>query len=71
MGYYYNKDSDDLREAVESTPESALYGTFYEDCLKKGIERANALFIIQEMKKSVNENKKYNDLTFIGVYDWE
>ena len=72
MGYYYSTDSEDLREAVENTPESGLYDTIYEDCINKGIENANAMFYYtgDEIEK-IDENKKYNDLTFIGVYDWE
>jgi hypothetical protein len=71
MGYYYNKYSDDLRTAIENTPESSLYDTIYNLCINKGVKKANAMFYYTgDDIKTLDETKKYNDLTFIGVFDW-
>jgi len=71
MGYYYSKDTDDIRTAIENTPESDHFETIYNLCVSKGIEKANAMFYYtgSDIEK-IDENRKYNDLTFIGVFDW-
>ncbi|MDR2904520.1 MAG: immunity 22 family protein [Helicobacteraceae bacterium] len=71
MGYYYSNDTDDLKIAIENTPESGLYDIMYDSCISKGIKKANAMFYYTGNDIDViNENRKYNDLTFIGVFDW-
>lgn len=72
IGYYYNKDSDNLRTAIENTPDSSLYDIMYNLCISKGIKTANAMFYYTGDNISpIDETKKYNDLTYIGVFDWE
>jgi hypothetical protein len=71
MGYYYNRESDDLRTAIENTPESGLYDAMYDLCISKGITKANAMFYYTGSDiDTLDETIKYNDLTFIGVFDW-
>jgi hypothetical protein len=72
MGYYYNKDSHEIKTAIENTPESALYDSMLQACREKGIQQANAMFYYTgDDIEAIDENKKYNDLTFVGVFDWE
>lgn len=72
MGYYYNEVSQDLRTAIENTPESGLFDSMYDTSVKKGIDKVNAMFYYTgDEIQSLNENRKYNDLIFIGVFDWE
>ena len=72
MGYYYNADSDNLQNTVENTPESGLYEVMLEAASKKKISKANAMFYYTgDDIVSVDENKTYNDLIFVGVFDWE
>jgi hypothetical protein len=72
MGYYYNKDTNDLKTAIENTPESGLYDIMYTACIDKNIKQANAMFYYTgDDIKIIDENKKYNDLIFIGIFEWE
>lgn len=72
MGYYYNKHSDSLQEAIENTPESGLYGSITEVCISMGITKANAMFYYTGNDIiTVDPTRKYNDLNYIGVFDWK
>ncbi|MDR1284800.1 MAG: immunity 22 family protein [Campylobacteraceae bacterium] len=57
---------------MENTPESALYDNMYKACIDKNINQANAMFYYTgDDIESLDEDKKYNDLTFIGVFEWK
>jgi hypothetical protein len=44
IGYYYNKNTNDLETAIENTLESGLYDIMYKVCMDKNIKQANAMF---------------------------
>jgi hypothetical protein len=72
IGYYYNKDSNELKMAIENTPESGLYDIMLKACIDKGIKQANAMFYYTgDDIQNIDEDKKYNGLNYIGVFDWE
>ncbi|MBC8137522.1 MAG: immunity 22 family protein [Fibrella sp.] len=42
-----------------------------EACDAKGFTKANAMFFYTDAELQIPDpNKKYNDLTYIGVFDW-
>jgi hypothetical protein len=44
----------------------------YKACIDKNINQANAMFYYTgDDIESLDEDKKYNDLTFIGVFEWK
>ncbi|MDR0604324.1 MAG: immunity 22 family protein [Bacteroidales bacterium] len=72
IGYYLNKDSNELKTVIENTPESGLYDVMLEACVNKGIKQANAMFYYTgDDIKNIDENKIYNGLKYIGMFDWE
>ena len=71
IGNYYNKNSDDLDTAINETPDSSLYNIIKETCIKKGINKANAVFYYTDGELKIKEpDMKYNGLTYIGCFDW-
>ena len=70
IGVYYS-DADDLDKALDVLPVSvntvlAIRAT----CIERGIAKANALFYYEDAELEINDlSKKYNGLTYIGVFD--
>lgn len=72
MGYYFNQQNTDLKLIIENTPEPDHYQVMLEDCIEKGLNKANAMFYYWgDESILVDQNKKYNTLTYIGNYDWD
>lgn len=68
---YYNPDSDDLNLALEELADVDSPKLLIEACDAKGITKANAMFFYTDAEIHIPDpNKKYNDLTYIGVFDW-
>lgn len=71
IGIYYNGTSNDLDLAIEATPDSGLYESIKEHCLEMGIESANAMFYYTDSELTLTRpERKYNELTYIGCFDW-
>ncbi|MFI8147066.1 immunity 22 family protein [Acinetobacter sp. ABJ_C5_2] len=71
MGYYFDKELDDLKFIIEETPDPDHHEKIIKDCLKKGINKANAMFYYWGGDPiKVSRDKKYNTLTYIGEYEW-
>ncbi|MEL4445332.1 immunity 22 family protein [Acinetobacter baumannii] len=72
MGYYFDKEVDDLKFIIEETPEPEYHEKMLKDCLEKGINKANAMFYYWgDDPIKVSKDKKYNTLTYIGEYEWD
>jgi|SRR5690554_2380188 len=71
IGYYFNEESNNIDLALEQLPDPDLPLIIKEDCIKKGVDKANAMFYYTDESLIINENKLYNGLTYIGCYDWE
>ena len=68
---YYNPDSDDIDLALEELADVDSPELLIEACDAKDITKANAMFFYTDAELQIPApNKKYNDLTYIGVFDW-
>ena len=70
IGVYYSSETE-LDTALDELPTSQNSLTsIREKCLELGVTEANALFYYEDAELSITEpNKKYNELTYIGVFD--
>ena len=69
LSIVFNEDSnlETLLEEVQLDIDEDLL----EICNEKGIKNANAMFFYTDSELEVIDKiKKYNDLTYIGVFDW-
>ena len=68
---YYNPESEDLDLVLEGLADVNSPELLVEACGVKGITKANAMFFYTDAELQLpNPDKKYNDLTYIGVFDW-
>lgn len=68
---YYNPDSDDRNLALEELADIDSFELLIEACNTFGITQANAMFFYTDMELQISDSsKQYNDLTYIGVFDW-
>ncbi|RZJ93795.1 MAG: hypothetical protein EOO60_04485 [Hymenobacter sp.] len=70
IGVYYSA-SDDLDAALDELPTSpASIQAIYDKCAELSITQANAMFYYEDVDLQIADpEKKYNDLTYIGVFD--
>ncbi len=70
IGVYYS-EIPDLKAALDELPTSPESLTAIgAKCQELGITEANALFYYEDAELVIAEpNKKYNELTYIGVFD--
>ena len=72
LNIYYNPNSDDLQLALEELSDTDLLELLKDICSSKGITKANAMFFYTDAELQVNDlDKKYNDLIYLGVFDWD
>jgi len=72
LNIYYNPGSDDLQLALEELSDIDLPELLKDICYSKGIKKANAMFSYTDADLQVNDvDKKYNDLTYLGVFEWD
>jgi hypothetical protein len=73
IGVYKSDSNNDLQITIKELPISPeKIQEVYELCIRKEIQQANALFYYADSNLLVNDkNKKYNDLTYIGCFDWD
>lgn len=72
MGYSFKDSEVNIQILIEETPEPQHHKQMIDDCLKKGIHKANAMFYYWgDDPINVNKNNKYNTLTYIGDYVWD
>jgi hypothetical protein len=70
IGVYYSA-SDDLDAALDELPtSSAAIQAIAARCAELDITQANAMFYYEDADlKIADPNKKYNELTYLGVFD--
>jgi hypothetical protein len=70
IGVYYS-DADDLDTALDMLPVSVnALAVIRATCIEKGVNKANALFYYEDAELEIKDrDKKYNGLTYIGVFD--
>jgi hypothetical protein len=70
IGVYYS-DSDDLDMALDMLPVSVnALVVIRATCIGKGVNKVNALFYYEDAELEIKDrDKKYNGLTYIGVFD--
>ena len=71
IGSYYNEENDSLEQALSELPISSLtVERVRRTCLEMTINKANAMFYYEDAELIViDENRKYNTLTYIGIFD--
>ena len=68
---YYNPNSDERDLALEELADLDSRELLMEACDAKGITKANAMFFYTDAELQIPDpGKRYNDLTYIGVFDW-
>jgi hypothetical protein len=70
IGVYYSETTD-LEAALDELPTSPeSLAAISDKCQELGITEANALFYYEDADLVIAEpDKKYNELTYIGVFD--
>jgi hypothetical protein len=70
IGVYYS-DTNELEAALDELPTSPdSLAAIGSKCRELGITEANALFYYEDAELKIAEpDKKYNELTYIGVFD--
>lgn len=73
MGYYFDLNKErNLDFIIQKTPESGFYEIIKNDCIKKGVLNANAMFYYWGMDLlNIDKDITYNTLKYIGSYKWE
>lgn len=72
IGVYKSDSNEDLNITLEELPIAPEeIEKVYNKCLEKNIKKANALFYYADSEVTVDENKKYNDLFYIDLFNWE
>ena len=71
IGVYKEDGTLDVRIALEELSVSQETLLEIQDiCIKKGLEKVNAMFYYMDSKIDVvDKNKLYNELTYIGEFD--
>lgn len=70
IGIYYNESSNDLNLAIQETPDSRIYNLIKEECEKKNIKEANAMFYYRDSElPKVDTERKYNDLMYLSNFN--
>jgi hypothetical protein len=70
IGVYYS-ETDDLEQALDELPTSPdAIDQIQSRCAELKIDKANAMFYYEDAELEITEpTKKYNELTYIGVFD--
>ena len=73
IGVYKSDFNDNLQTTLEELPISPdEIIKAYHICLNMNITKANAMFNYADADLAVLDlKKKYNDLIYIGCYDWD
>ncbi|WP_336618558.1 immunity 22 family protein [Bacteroides acidifaciens] len=73
IGIYKSDSNDNLQITLEELPISPdEIKKAYDVCLDLNITKANALFYYADAELVVFDlEKKYNELIYIGCYDWD
>ena len=70
IGVYYG-ESDDLEAAIDEIPTSpASLDEIRSRCSELGIDKANAMFYYEDSELQLADtSRKYNEITYLGVFD--
>lgn len=71
IGVYYSEETDSLEQALDELPVSPdTVEQVRGKCAEMKIDKANALFYYEDAELEITDsNKKYNQLTYVGVFE--
>lgn len=70
IGFYFDKKPQKLEVVLQQQPAIEMIPQIIKDCHKKNILKANAMFYYSDDNLTIDKNKLFNGMQYIGKYDW-
>lgn len=70
IGFYFDKKPQKLEVVLQQQPATEIIPQIIADCHQKHILTANAMFYYTEDNLTIDKNKLFNGMHYIGKYDW-